>query len=65
MTAAAAAAVAAAAAAAADASGGEQAHLPAEAEECFEIVALEVWAVDTPRARALPSCARHGLLPSV
>ena len=31
-------------------------------EECFEIAALELWAVDAPRARALTSCARHELL---
>ena len=32
-------------------------------EEWFEIAGLEVWAVDAPRARVLPGCAGHGVLP--
>ena len=51
--------------AAAAVSGGQGAQPSAGAEvveECFEIAALELWAVDAPRARALTSCARHELL---
>ena len=36
----------------------------AQAEECFDVAALEVWAVDEPHARTLPSCAQHELMSS-